>query len=182
MGIEKTRPAAVEAGQTLQAAQLGAPPARYSLGVHQKICENIKAGNRPVTAAQMAGIPSHIFYRWMNAGKNGDPHLYQFAEDVEIAIGEFEGKMTQKVVEDADVDAKSAQWVLERRFPEGYSKEVDAKVQAQQAAFLKHLEEHLSPAEFFKVLAITSGFTGNEVSQLNAKPELEEPQEGADST
>lgn len=182
MGIERTRPAAIEAGQTLQAAQLGAPPARYSLGVHQKICENIKAGNRPVTAAQMAGIPSHIFYRWMNMGKNGDVHMFQFAEDVEIAIGEFEGRMVNRIVEDAVDDAKSAQWIVERRFPEGYSKEVDAKVQAQQAAFLKHLEEHLTPAEFFRVLAVSSGFSGNETTQLNAKPELEEPQEGTDST
>ncbi len=179
MGIEHTRPAAIDAGQTLEMIRMGAPPAKYTPAVHQHICENIKKGNRPVTAAQMAGIPSHMFYRWMNMGKAGDPHLFDFANDVEQAIAIFESKMVELVVEDAATDAKSAQWTLERRFPEGFSKEVDAKVQAIMANFMANLKEQLSDAEYFKVLAVSSGFSGNESLQLssNVEPQLEEPQE-----
>lgn len=188
--LNHTRPAAIEAGQSLQAVQMGRPPARYTVGVHQQICENIKKGARPVTAAQMAGIPSHMFYRWMNLGRNGDPHLYQFVEDVDLAIGVFEGRMTEKVVESTEEDPKQAQWVLERRFPEGYSKDVDAKVNAILANFMVGLKENLTTDEYYKVMAIKAGFAGSLESSppkplqltINAESELEEPQENSDST
>ncbi len=181
MGIEKTRPAAIEAGQTLEAVRMGNPPAKYSIGLHTHICELIKKGHRPVIAAQQAGIASHTFYRWMNLGKNGDPHLYQFAEDVEQAVAIFEGTMTDKVIEDTDKDAKSAQWLLERRFPEGYSKDVDSKVNAIISNFMAALKEHLSDVEFFKVMAISSGFTGGEAARLNAPNVETEPDESQES-
>ncbi len=174
MGIEHTRPAAVEAGQSLSAVKMGNPPVKYTIGVHNQICENIKKGNRPVTAAQMAGIPSHMFYRWMNQGKAGDPHLYQFAEDVELAIGFFESTVVAAVVDDIPNDIKSAHFLLERRFPEGYAKDVDAKVQAIMSDFVARLQEALTEPEIAKILSIYNGARNGSAQgafQLMAKPD-----------
>ncbi len=169
--INDIRPAAVEAGQTFEAVRSGAPP-QYTKAVHEIICENIKKGARDTVAARMAGIPSNIFYRWINMGRSGDPRFYDFAIDVDQALAIFESRMVEKVVEDAETDAKSAQWTLERRFPEGYSKEVEAKVQGIMTAFMEALKEQLTDAEFFKVLAITSGFSASEqpAKLLNVEP------------
>jgi hypothetical protein len=157
VSIEKTRPAAVEAGQTLGAAQLGGPPARYTPGLHTQICENIRRGNRPVTAAQMAGIPSHVFYRWMNQGKAGDPHLWQFAEDVETACGQAEG-IAVAVVTNAYMESpENAKWWLERSRPAGFSKEVNARVNGELEEFVRRLEMTLDAETFEKVMSAYAG-------------------------
>ncbi len=165
--LNHTRPAAIEAGQSLENCRMGNPPAKYTPGLHAHVVDLIKKGHRPIAAARQAGIASHMFYRWMNLGKNGDPHLFQFSEDVEQAVAIFEGTMVDVVIEDASNDAKSAQWMLERRHPEGYSKEVDAKVNGIIANFMANLKEHLTDAEYFRVVAVSSGFSGSETIMLS---------------
>ncbi len=157
MGIEHTRPAAIDAGQTLEAVRMGAPPAKYTPAVHQMVCDLVKKGHRPVAAAQQAGITSHTFYRWMNMGKAGDPHLFDFANDVEQAVAIFEGVLVDTVVDASKEDAKHAEFLLERRFAEGYAKDVDAKVNGIMTDFITKLEAHLTPSEFDKVLTVISG-------------------------
>lgn len=143
---------------TFDAAVLGPIPARYTPAVHRVICDNIRAGNRPVTAAQMAGIPSSIFYQWMRMGKEGNPHLYQFAEDVEVAGGVAEGDMLKIVTEAAkNEDPEHAKWYLERTRPAGFSKEVNAKVEAILADVVVRLREGLTDKEYIKVLSLISG-------------------------
>ncbi len=171
MNLEDTRPAAAEAGQSFDAAILGPIPARYTPAVHQVICENIRAGNRPVTAAQMAGIPSGVFYKWMQLGKEGNPHLYQFAEDVEVAGGHAEGKMLQIVTRDEDPE--NAKWYLERTRPAGYSKEVNAKVEAILADVVARLRDGLTDKEYIKVLSLISG--GAAEAETPAKFQLSGP-------
>lgn len=156
MSLEENRPAAAAAGQTLKAAQLGPIPSRYSTGAHQVICDNIRAGNRPVTAAQMAGIPSNIYYHWMKLGKEGNPHLAQFAEDVELACGVAEGNAVAAITS-SYADPDNAKWWLERARASGYSKEVNLKVDAMINEFMDRLQSGLPPDIWDKVLAVGGG-------------------------
>ncbi len=156
MNLADVRPAAAAAGESLADARLGKPPARYTLGVHQQICDNVRRGNRPVTAAQMAGIPSSTFYHWMKLGKEGNPHLFQFAEDVEIAGGEAEGTALSAITTSFE-DPENAKWYLERTRPAGYSKEVNSKVEAFINEFMDRLQDGLTPEMYAIVMGVAAG-------------------------
>ncbi len=157
MTLEDTRPAAAEAGQDLGHAVLGPPPPRYTVGVHQQICENIRAGNRPVTAANMAGITSSNFYMWMQLGRAGNPHLVQFVEDIEIATGTAEGEAVRVIKESFWENPDNAKWWLERTRSAGFSKEVNEKVNGLLMEFMDRLEAGLPADLYNKVLSVASG-------------------------
>lgn len=121
---------------------IGRPPAEYTPGLRDSICNLIKQGQRPHVAAQISGINKTTFERWMRAGRSGDPFLWEFSDAVEQAVAIFEGKMVDTLTaenEDGVIDASNAKFVLERRFPDGYSKELDAKVRALLDDFKKNL-------------------------------------------
>lgn len=142
---------------------VGKPPTKYTPALHNDIVSRIEKFQRPVVAAQQAGITSATFYEWMRRGKAGDPHLYAFVEDVEQAMAVAEGKAVERVVNDAiDNDPENFKWWLERSRPEGYSKDVAARVQSELENFIKRLEGGLDAATFEKVLGV---FAGQPVTQ-----------------
>jgi hypothetical protein len=155
--LEDTRPAAVVEGQDVNAAVLGPIPPRYTPGVHLQICDNIRAGNRPVTAANMAGITSQNFYMWMQLGRAGNPHLVQFVEDIEIATGQAEGSAVKVIQESFWENPDNAKWWLERTRSAGFSKEVNEKVSGLLNEFMDRLQIGLPPDIYDKVLAVASG-------------------------
>lgn len=157
MTLEETRPAAAEEGLSLDKAVLGPVPTKYTLGVHQQICENIKKGNRPVTAANMAGITSQVYYMWMKLGREGNPHVAQFVEDVELACGVAEGTAVKVITDSYFENPDNAKWWLERTRSAGFSKEVNEKVNGLLMEFMDRLELGLPPDLFNKVLSVASG-------------------------
>lgn len=135
------------------------PPAKYTLGLHEQIIENIRNYNRPVAAAQMAGITANTFYDWMKRGKEGDPHLARFVDDVELAIGQAEGYALKVVTNSFVDDPENAKWYLERTRGAGYDKASNAKVEAILTEVVQRLRDGLTDAEYRKVLALISGQT-----------------------
>ena len=136
---------------------IGRPPAKYTRAVHDSIVASIKQFNRPLVAAQIAGISSTTFHHWMRLGKEGNPHLWEFADDVEQAMAFAEGKAIEKVVAAAAEDPENFKWWLERSRPEAYSKDVAARVNGELENFVKRLEIQLDPATFERVLACFAG-------------------------
>lgn len=130
---------------------IGDPPRKYSLAVHDRIVAELEKGQRPQGACARAGITVSTFHEWIRRGKSGDPHLYQFAEDVEIAYNKFEATAVDAVVEgvlSADAGTRlssteEAKWILERARPDGYSKQVKTAVEGQQKEFILRLEAGL---------------------------------------
>lgn len=143
-----------------QGPALGAPPKYYTRGVHEAIVDHIRRGNRPVVAAGLAGITSATFYGWMQRGREADPHLESFANDVELAMATAEGKAVEKIFGDTGfADPDNAKYWLERARPEGWSKETNAKVNALLVEFMERLERTLPPDVFRMVIAAASGQT-----------------------
>jgi len=142
---------------------IGAPPARYSRAVHDSIVNSIKGFQRPLVAAQIAGIPASTFHNWMRLGKEGNPHLWEFAEDVENAMAIAEGKAIDMVIKAAETDPENFKWWLERSRPEAYAKDVNARVHGELENFVKRLEAALDPATFEKVLSV---FVGQPIAML----------------
>lgn len=128
---------------------LGDAPRKYTKAVHDRICDEIASGQRPQGACARAGITMATFYDWMRRGKDGDPWLHQFAEDVEVAKGKAEAKavdvLTRSGFEAQDMDSDDVKWWLERARPEGYSKHTVQLVDDQQKEFLARLEAALLP-------------------------------------
>lgn len=139
--------------------KIGKPPPKYTPAVHETIVQYIKEGNRPHVAAGMAGITSHTFYNWLQKGKAGDPHLWQFAQDVELAEHAAEGEAVKVLKKAFADDPEAAKWWLERARSAGYSKQVKTLVESQLQEFMKRLEEGLPPEIFEMVLAIYAGQT-----------------------
>lgn len=146
----------------------GRPPVKYTPAVHEKICERVRAGDRPVVAASLAGITASTFHSWIQKGREGDPHLAQFAEDVEIAFNEAESIALGVVTagfNSPDPDKRSsedAKWFLERARSAGYSKAVKTVIEGQIQEFMQRLETALDPATFHRVLAVYMGFDRGE--------------------
>lgn len=139
---------------------IGYPPLRYSTALHEAVIAGIKKGNRPVIAAAAAGLPSQSFYEWMKRGKEGDPHLWQFAEDVEQALAHAETSAIAVIAsQDGSFaqDSDNAKWWLERSRSDGYSKEASTKVNGMLEEFFKRIEAALPPEIFQLVIAAASG-------------------------
>lgn len=112
----------------------------------------------------MAGLTAANYYSWMKRGREGDPHLAEFAEDIELALGFAEGQALAAVR--AFEDPEHAKWYLERTRAAGYSKEVNQKVEALIADFMTRMRDGLPPALYLQVLAVANG---------DGLPEIEGP-------
>lgn len=149
----------------------GKPPAKYTRALHERICEELRKGQRPQGACARAGITTATFYEWVRKGKAGDPWLYEFAEDVEIAFNTAEADALDTVTQgfrETDPEKKKpedAKWYLERARPDGYSKQVKTAVEGQIKEFLQRLEHALEPALFERVLAVYLGQAPSGASQ-----------------
>src|SRR5438128_2338845 len=102
----------------------GGAPAKLSEERQLRICEAIRAGIRPETAAVYCGISARSYYRWMAQGRaaDADPVYAAFVEAVELALAEWEARDVLLVGEAAKNDWRAAAWRLERRLPKVYGK------------------------------------------------------------
>lgn len=141
----------------------GNPPTKYTKAVHDTIVAELRKGQRPQGACARAGISVTTFQNWVKWGKEGNPWLEQFAEDVEIAFNAHEADLVDVVhnittkSESDDTKLKAATWKLERARADGYSKQVKTLVDKQIEAFMVRLEAALDPATFEKVLSVYLG-------------------------
>jgi hypothetical protein len=160
---------------------IGAPPRRYSRGVHDRIVELIKKRNRPVVAAAACGIPQSTFYAWMRMGKEGNPHLTEFVDDVEQALAEAEVGAVAVITgqnEQFDDDPDNAKWWLSVTRPEGYSKDAIERANGMIREFITRLEQNLPPHVFAMVLTAAAGSSTTLPSApLLAQAETEEADE-----
>jgi hypothetical protein len=88
------------------------------------ICDAIRAGVRPETAAVYNGVGARSYYRWMALGRAADaePVYVEFVEAVEAALAEWEARDVLLIGEAARSDWRAAAWRLERRLPKVYGR------------------------------------------------------------
>lgn len=135
-------------------------PTKYTKGLHEQIVALVRVGNRPHVAAMYCGLSANCFTSWMKKGKEGDPTLWEFARDIDQAVAGTEIACIKAITQDLDpskLDPEYAKWLSERRFPDGYSKEANAKVQGILEEFMARLAVNLPPEIFKMVVAAASG-------------------------
>ncbi len=86
---------------------------KYTVVLANQICDLISKGVPLSAAASGSGINKSTLHRWRNEKE-------EFAEMVEQAIGVSESRLITQISTDEDWRAKA--WILERRFPERWSK------------------------------------------------------------
>ena len=102
----------------------GGRPTKLTPERQARVCDAIRAGVPPETAAAYAGIDESTFYRWMQRGRGLDAELLYagFAEAVRLALAEWETRDILRIGEAAKSDWRAAAWRLERRLPKRYGR------------------------------------------------------------
>jgi hypothetical protein len=116
----------------------GGRPTKLNEGRQAKLCDAIRAGVPPETAAAYAGIDESTFYRWLQRGRvaDADPLYAEFAEQVRLALAEWETRDILLIGEAAKSDWRAAAWRLERRLPKRYGRRERHEIaNADDAAF-----------------------------------------------
>jgi hypothetical protein len=106
------------------ARHAGGRPTKLNLERQAKVCDAIRAGVPPETAAAYAGIDESTFYRWLARGRGpeAEPLYTGFAEAVRTALAEWETRDILLIGEAAKTDWRAAAWRLERRLPKRYGR------------------------------------------------------------
>ncbi len=65
----------------------GGTPLKLTPDLQARLCDAVRAGVRPETAATYCGIGGRTYYRWMQLGRAADakPVYVEFVEAVELA-------------------------------------------------------------------------------------------------
>ena len=116
--------------------------------IQEIICDAIAAGNYQKVAARAAGISEETLKKWRARGRRGIEPLYvAFEEAIEKANRDCEMTLVAKVMAATDEDWRAAMTMLERKYPERWSKvreqaalETGAAAAVFQITF--HLEEN----------------------------------------
>jgi predicted DNA-binding transcriptional regulator AlpA len=99
-----------------------ARPSKYTPELQRRVCLLIAAGNTVAISVQAAGVARRTFYNWMNDDRL--PYV-SFQAAVASARGESEAMLVSRVARAASAGSwRAAAWLLERRFPERWSKKV----------------------------------------------------------
>ena len=103
--------------------------------IRKRVCDSIRAGNYPNTAARAAGIHPATHYRWLRKGKDesesqtagndpvegADPYLKYYLH-IERAKAESEQHAVKTWTDKLPDDWRAARDFLARRFPEDWGR------------------------------------------------------------
>lgn len=90
--------------------------------VQEFVCQAIRAGTPPETAAVYAGIHRATYYRWMQRGQDRPGAYRDFRDAVQKALADFEVRNVTIVQQAATKNWVAAMTLLERRFPERWGR------------------------------------------------------------
>lgn len=111
-----------------------ARPSKLTPEVQDRACQLIKVGNTVEVAAQACGISEATFHSWMARGEREPGAHREFRDAVEVARAEAEATLVTRVAKAAANGSwPAAGWLLERRYPERWSKVAERKRAADDA-------------------------------------------------
>jgi transposase-like protein len=113
-------------------------PSKLTEERQETICEALRKGVSIEGACQLAGVSDRAYYKWRERGeeelrrveeghhncrvrKDEEPYV-QFFQETTRAIGESEEYLVEKIYEAAPETPNAALRLLERRFPDRWSK------------------------------------------------------------
>ena len=110
---------------------IGRPP-KLTLEMIEQICDLLIEGSTIARSAMLTGISESTIYRWLAMGKSegAEPIYVELAARVGEAIesSEFELLQRMRIAGSKPDHWRATAWMLERRFPEKYGKNVNNQV------------------------------------------------------
>lgn len=136
--------------------------------VRDRLFKAIKLGASLEVACNASGVSYRTVTEWRQIGEGRHPTkrprapYKTFAADINRAIAESEMSLLTTIQRAAQADARHAQWILERRFPERWAN--TQKIQAQVDIHLEQsldtifavLERELRPEDYERAIAAIS--------------------------
>ena len=104
---------------------------KYSAVLAHQICDLISKGVPLSAAASGSGINKSTLHRWRNEKED-------FAEMIDQAIGVSESRLITEISTNEDWRAKA--WILERRFPERWSKREQIDMNVSKSEGLEEIK------------------------------------------
>jgi hypothetical protein len=109
---------------------IGRPP-KLTAEMIEQICDLLNEGSTIARSAMLTGISESTIYRWLAMGKSegADPIYVELVTRVGEAIesSEFELLQRMRIAGLKPDHWRATAWMLERRFPEKYGKNVSAQ-------------------------------------------------------
>jgi hypothetical protein len=109
---------------------IGRPP-KLTAEMIEEICDHLITGSSIARAGVLAGISESTIYRWLALGKSegAEPIYVELVARVGEAIesSEFELLQLMRIAGSKPDHWRATAWMLERRFPEKYGKNVSAQ-------------------------------------------------------
>ena len=104
---------------------------KYSMILAHQICEHVSKGIPMRQAAQALGISESTFHRWRRDKE-------EFSEMIGQAIGVSESRLITEISSCEDWRAKA--WILERRFPDRWSKREQIDMNVSKSEGLEEIK------------------------------------------
>jgi len=109
-----------------------ARPSKLTNEVVDKMCEAIRAGSFPESAAAFAGISVRTFWRWYERGKKVRCGVYKrFVAAIDKAERDGEVALAAMVRKGAPKDWRAAAFLLERRYHERWARREELSVHGE---------------------------------------------------
>lgn len=109
-----------------------ARPSKLTDETIEKICEAIRAGSYPESAAEFAGISVRTFWRWFDRGTKVRSGIYKrFVRAVQKAERDGEVALAAMVRKGAPKDWRAAAFLLERRYAERWARKEQVNVSGE---------------------------------------------------
>lgn len=98
-------------------------PTLLAPGVRDVLLEAVRAGNRPATAARLAGLSPKTLDEWLRRGRSEDvrpatPDYRQLVDDVELAQAQAEARAVDIIAKAMRRNPRWAVWYLENVHPD----------------------------------------------------------------
>lgn len=157
-------------------------PTLYSKERAKLIIRGARRGGSKRAAAAAGGISTRTLNRWLE-------QYPDFAEEWEIARGQFEDDQLQRIAHAASPKDEGGEgqwtasaWLLERVFPESYSLMRERVAQTQISDVIPpHIAVQIQQVLIQQSSQSAPALTNDDVVDVEALPERKEPEDSAES-
>jgi transposase len=91
-----------------------------SLQAH--VCKLLREGCNVKTACNISGIGETTYHEWKNRGRSGEQPYASFFSETSRARDTFKASLLKIIVKAADKEARHAEWLLERYWPNEFGR------------------------------------------------------------
>jgi hypothetical protein len=87
-----------------------------------RVCKRLRDGCNIKTACSISGVGETTYHEWKNRGRSGEEPYASFFSETSRARDTFKAGLLKIIMKAADKDARHAEWLLERGWPNEFGR------------------------------------------------------------